>query len=242
MRRRLQRLIFAPALFLLVNCANHTWAPGPGMAAANFEPDSAQCRLFARGSNPQHSYDAYGSPKFVAASMAGMILADAIGDAVRSNENFNDCMQAHGWRVADNAKPPPVVATPPATAPIASTAAAMNTAIPAGGVGQSSAPAAPNAPSRPRRELGIRAALVSTSLAYSTQIHPPHGLIVTKIMGGGAASSAGMLPGDVIFTIGGAPVSSLDDIQRALAGVAPATTVSSDVWRNGQQFSLALRF
>jgi S1-C subfamily serine protease len=91
-------------------------------------------------------------------------------------------------------------------------------------------------------KLGIRAALASTSLAYSTQIDPPHGLIVTKVISGGAASSAGMLPGDVIFTIGGAPVSSLDDIQRALAGVAPATTVPSDVWRNGQQFSLALQF
>ena len=75
---------------LLGGCVQHAFAPGPGMSAADFEPDSAQCRLFARGARSGFAFGAVGSPKFVGASMGGAALGYAIGSAVEMNQNFND--------------------------------------------------------------------------------------------------------------------------------------------------------
>ena len=90
---------------MLAGCVQHTFAPGPGMSAADFEPESAQCRLFARGARSGFGFAAAGSPQFVGASMGGAALGYAIGSAVEMNRNFNDCMEARGWRIADHAQP-----------------------------------------------------------------------------------------------------------------------------------------
>ena len=85
-------------LLCLTGCAQHIYAPGPGMSPEAFGPDSARCRLFARGSQRDFEFGAYGSPKFVAASTAAAGLAYAIGTAIETDQNFDDCMQARGWR------------------------------------------------------------------------------------------------------------------------------------------------
>jgi len=79
----------------LVGCATHEWAPGPGMSGANFESGKARCSLMARhgGSN----FEAYGSVNFVASAAIG----HAVGEAIRTQQDFNDCMLATGWRIAD---------------------------------------------------------------------------------------------------------------------------------------------
>jgi hypothetical protein len=61
----------ATALLLLGSCVTHNFAPGPGMAASDFEPESARCRLFARGADPGFAFGAVGSPQFVGGAMAG---------------------------------------------------------------------------------------------------------------------------------------------------------------------------
>ena len=86
---------------LLSGCAYHTFAPGPGMSANNFEPDSAKCRMYSRGQQSGFSFAASGSPRFVAASTGGAALGYAVGSAVQANQNYNDCMIATGWRVID---------------------------------------------------------------------------------------------------------------------------------------------
>jgi len=40
------------------------------------------------------SFAAYGSPSYV----AGAALGNAIGESVRTQQDFSDCMQANGWR------------------------------------------------------------------------------------------------------------------------------------------------
>ncbi len=100
-------------------CANHTFAPGPGMNVQDLGPNKAQCRLFARGSDPGYSFSAYGSPRFVAASMGGAALGAAIGSAVRQNSNFNDCMEARGLRMADDTE---TIGTAPTVRPVVSAA------------------------------------------------------------------------------------------------------------------------
>lgn len=73
----------------------HQWAPGPGMSAADFDAGKARCSLMARHSGS--GFVAYGSPNFV----AGAALGNAIGESVRTQQDFNDCMLATGWKIAD---------------------------------------------------------------------------------------------------------------------------------------------
>jgi hypothetical protein len=80
---------------LVSGCASHTWAPGPGMSAADFGPAKARCSLMARHGGGDFS--AYGTPSFV----AGAAVGNAIGESVRAQQDFNDCMEASGWRIAD---------------------------------------------------------------------------------------------------------------------------------------------
>jgi hypothetical protein len=100
-RNALTGLTISVAAALLGGCVTHTFAPGPGMSALDFEPDSAQCRLFARGARTGFAFGAAGSPKFVGAAMGGAAVGYAIGSAIEQNQNFNDCLQARGWRIAD---------------------------------------------------------------------------------------------------------------------------------------------
>ena len=78
----------------LGGCASHTWSPGPGLTLADFEPAKAECSLMARNSGS--SFVAYGNANYV----AGASLGHAIGESVRAQANFNDCMSAKGWRMA----------------------------------------------------------------------------------------------------------------------------------------------
>jgi hypothetical protein len=78
----------------LAGCATHEWAPGPD-AKGTFEEANARCSLVARHSGS--GFYAQGSARFV----AGAALGAAVGDAVRANADFNDCMAATGWVVAD---------------------------------------------------------------------------------------------------------------------------------------------
>lgn len=84
---------FGLALFLGA-CASHTWAPGPD-AKGTYEEASAKCSLLARHSGG--GFYAQGTPSFV----AGATLGAAVGEAIRTQTDFNDCMAATGWVVAD---------------------------------------------------------------------------------------------------------------------------------------------
>jgi hypothetical protein len=86
---------FVSLMLIVSGCASHTWAPGPGMSAADFEPAKAQCSLMARHGGG--GFAAYGDANFV----AGATVGNAIGETVRTQRDFNDCMAASGWKIAD---------------------------------------------------------------------------------------------------------------------------------------------
>jgi PDZ domain-containing protein len=235
---------------LLGGCVQHTFAPGPGMSAADFEPDSAQCRLFARGARSGFAFGAVGSPKFVGASMGGASLGYAIGSAVEMNQNFNDCLEARGWRIADSSPPPrgpmaaSLVPSEPATPQPARPAAAPQ---PMPLVAAASQPpivlASATAPAPMRRaELLVRAVDVTQTLADSAHLSPPRGVMLMSVGIGGAAMVAGLHEGDVILDFNGSPVTGVSDMQRSLNQVAAGNTVVASVWRNGAQRSIEVRF
>ena len=90
------------AALLLAGCVNHTWAPPPSGSELSYDQQAAQCRLFARGITPSGGFvAASGRPAFVGAFVGGALLASAVGTAVRTNENFNDCMFASGWQAVE---------------------------------------------------------------------------------------------------------------------------------------------
>lgn len=209
-----RKLVLGIVLFL-GGCVTHTIAPGPGMSAINLEPNSAQCRLFARGAKTGFGFAASGSPKFVAASTAGAALGYAIGSAVEQNANFNDCMEARGWRVADGQQPVAVAA-----APILSTAA--------------QAP-----PEIQRRQLLIRAIDVNF---VTGDFRPPHGVMILEVGTEGAAASAGLLERDVILDFNGSQIVNVGDMQQALALIGPDRMVTAHIERDGKVRPISLHF
>jgi hypothetical protein len=85
------------ALTLLGACAGHTWAPGPGMSASDFAPAKARCDYIARHGGT--GFVAVGSQQYVNNAALGY----AVGEAVRTQRDFDDCMLMSGWRIADGA-------------------------------------------------------------------------------------------------------------------------------------------
>ena len=85
------RIVALFACLQMVACAPAVWEK-PGGTQAEFNQDSARCRLLARGMNSGDFY-AEGSPKFVAAAALG----NAIGTAINQQGNYRDCMMAVGY-------------------------------------------------------------------------------------------------------------------------------------------------
>jgi hypothetical protein len=75
----------------LVGCAPGQWAPGPSGTSGAFEPTKAQCSLAARHGGS--GFAAAGSQNFV----AGAALGYAVGEVIRTQADFSDCMKANGW-------------------------------------------------------------------------------------------------------------------------------------------------
>ena len=93
---------------ILGACAPTIWDK-PGATQADFNQDSARCRLLARGMNPGDFY-AQGSASFVASAALG----NAIGTAANQVAIYRDCMMAMGYTpqasgdaAGDNASEPP---------------------------------------------------------------------------------------------------------------------------------------
>jgi PDZ domain len=209
---------------LLGGCVTHTFVPGPGMSAIDFEPDSAQCRLFSRGAQTGFAFGASGSPQYVGAAMGGAALGYAIGSAVEKNQNFNDCMQAHGWRVADGQS----------TSDASMVGKLAPTEIPIV-LASNSMPAT-------RKPLLIRATTVTPSMIEVEHLDPIRGVVILSVGIGGAARAAGLVEHDVILDFNGSPVHGETDMQRMLAGIAPNSTVIATIWRDGREKSIEVQF
>jgi hypothetical protein len=87
--------VISIAIVALFGCASHTWAPGPD-ARGTFDETKGRCSLLARNSGG--AFAASGNAAFVAGAATG----NAIGNAITAQNNFNDCMLASGWVVADH--------------------------------------------------------------------------------------------------------------------------------------------
>lgn len=85
-------LIVAATCMFLAGCAKYDWIPGPNAVNRDFGMQNAQCSLMARHGGG--GFVAAGSPNFV----AGAAVGAAVGNAVRTQQDYNDCMAATGWQ------------------------------------------------------------------------------------------------------------------------------------------------
>jgi S1-C subfamily serine protease len=93
-----------------------------------------------------------------------------------------------------------------------------------------------------RREFGVRADAVNSSLASAAQLNPARGVLVMSVIQGGAAASAGLASGDIILTFGGSPVASIVDMERVLAVIEPHSKVSGEIWRDHRDVPMTFDF
>ena len=97
----MRRIVGLAAALMLSACVQHTWVPGPQIAAP---PGVAQgqCKLAAMGAPGAGGFiGAVGSPAFVGATLGAGLVTSVLITAVRQNEMFNSCMEAQGYIAAN---------------------------------------------------------------------------------------------------------------------------------------------
>ena len=85
-----------------------------------------------------------------------------------------------------------------------------------------------------RAQLGVTIQDVNQSLADSFGLKRPVGALVSSVSKDGAASKAGLEPGDIITRYNGVEVFSSTELPSMVAKAAPGTTVKLEVLRDGK--------
>ena len=90
--------------------------------------------------------------------------------------------------------------------------------------------------------IGVQIQPVTADLADNLGLKGPEGAMVSDPQENGPAAKAGILAGDVITKVNGAPVRDAKDLARQIGAMAPGATAKLTVWRKGEEktFSIAL--
>ena len=83
-----------------------------------------------------------------------------------------------------------------------------------------------------RGKIGVVIQPVTQGLADSFGLPQPEGALVSTIEKGGPAEKAGVEPGDVILKINGTELRDSNELPSLVAGIAPGTNVTLEIWRN----------
>ena len=86
-----------------------------------------------------------------------------------------------------------------------------------------------------RAVLGVSVASVDASLASQYNLGIDHGVLVTSLVGGGAAERAGLKSGDVIVKVDSTTVNDISSLSNSLITKNPGDKVAVTYYRNGQQ-------
>lgn len=93
-----------------------------------------------------------------------------------------------------------------------------------------------------RGMLGVTIQPIDADLAASMNLSSARGAIVTNVTPNGPADNAGIKRGDVITAVNNTPVNDPNSLRNSVAALAPGTTTTVTVQRNGsdQNVSVAL--
>ncbi len=84
-----------------------------------------------------------------------------------------------------------------------------------------------------RAWLGIAGARVRLRPEIAARVGAPFGVQVASVLPGSPAASAGARQGDVVVSLGGAPVTTVTDVTRLMVEGAIGRRMEMTVWRNG---------
>ncbi|MFM0735823.1 DegQ family serine endoprotease [Paraburkholderia xenovorans] len=83
-----------------------------------------------------------------------------------------------------------------------------------------------------RGRLGVAVQGMNQTLADSFGMQKPQGALVSSVDPGGPAAKGGLQPGDVILSVNGDPVGDSSDLPAQVAGLAPGSSATVQVWRD----------
>lgn len=83
-----------------------------------------------------------------------------------------------------------------------------------------------------RGRLGVAVQGMNQTLANSFGMQKPQGALVSSVDPGGPAAKAGVQPGDVILSVNGEAVGDSSDLPSQVAGLAPGSSATVQVWRD----------
>jgi Do/DeqQ family serine protease len=89
--------------------------------------------------------------------------------------------------------------------------------------------------------LGIVIQDVTDELGPTFGVREREGVLVSEVMDGGPAATAGVRPGDVITELGGARISEVTDLQRRVAATRPGESVALTVIRERAPLSISVK-
>ena len=80
--------------------------------------------------------------------------------------------------------------------------------------------------------LGFDASELTPTISRDLKINTPSGLLITGIAKGGPAHSAGMLPGDIVVSINGTPVTNAHKSINQIASIVPGQPIELELKRS----------
>src|SRR5207253_3075499 len=92
-----------------------------------------------------------------------------------------------------------------------------------------------------RGRIGVTIQDVNAQLAESFGLARPHGALVSSVEKDGPAARAGILPGDVILSVGGRAIERYGELSGAIAAMRPGAEASLTVWREGKEQNVGVK-
>jgi serine protease Do len=92
-----------------------------------------------------------------------------------------------------------------------------------------------------RGQLGVQIQPLTQEIADSLSLKGTDGALVAGVMPDSAALKAGIKDGDVIRTVDGKDIKTIRDLTRIIAAVAPGSSVSLGVWRDGKDITVTAK-
>ncbi len=88
--------------------------------------------------------------------------------------------------------------------------------------------------------LGLRPDELSRAESAALGLDPNVGILLSSVLNGGPAATAGLRSGDVILAIDGEPIRSRQQALLLTARMNPGETVEVECWRDGNRFTAML--
>ncbi|HWL92736.1 MAG TPA: trypsin-like peptidase domain-containing protein [Phycisphaerae bacterium] len=85
-----------------------------------------------------------------------------------------------------------------------------------------------------RGYLGVGIKTVDQAVAGAYGLQQVAGVLIEQVGSGSPAAHAGLMAEDIIFSISGQKLSSIEQLQQIVAGIQPDSSVDMSVWRKGE--------